>query len=58
MRRGAFVFGLIICFVLAAFGTGQAQETWPDFEKTITVVVPYSAGGGTDLIFRPLVEEM
>ncbi|RKY00767.1 MAG: tripartite tricarboxylate transporter substrate binding protein, partial [Spirochaetes bacterium] len=31
---------------------------WPDPEKTITVVVPYSAGGGTDLIFRPLVEQM
>ena len=36
----------------------QTQETWPDFEKTITLVVPYGAGGGTDLIFRPLVEEM
>lgn len=52
------MFGCILYFILTALGTGQAQETWPDFEKTITVVVPYSAGGGTDLIFRPLVEEM
>lgn len=58
MKRRVFVFGLILCSVFAAFGTGQAQETWPDFEKTITVIVPYSAGGGTDLIFRPVVEEM
>ena len=39
-------------------GASRAEDTWPDFEKTITIVVPYSAGGGTDLIFRPLVEEM
>ena len=54
---------LVIVLILTAslfplFGTGQKETTWPDPEKTITVVVPYSAGGGTDLVFRPLVEEM
>ncbi len=56
--RGVYVCCLILCVSLLTFGTGQAAETWPDFEKTITVVVPYSAGGGTDLVFRPFVEEM
>jgi putative tricarboxylic transport membrane protein len=54
---------LLVSVVLAlAAGTVSArppeEELWPDPEKTITVVVPYSAGGGTDLIFRALVEEM
>ena len=50
--------GLILLWAPLAFGTGKMEEVWPDPEKTITVVVPYSAGGGTDLIFRALVEEM
>ena len=33
----------------------QAAD-WPDEEKVITVIVPYGAGGGTDKVFRPLVE--
>jgi len=48
----------VIVSILPLFGTGQKETGWPDPEKTITVIVPYSAGGGTDLIFRPLVEEM
>ena len=59
MRRdGVFVTGFILCFILTTFAAGHTAESWPDFEKTITVVVPYSAGGGTDMVFRPLIEEM
>ncbi len=52
------VFGLILLAAFAAFTAGQIEEEWPDPEKTITVVVPYSAGGGTDTALRPLIEEM
>jgi len=31
---------------------------WPDEEKVVTVIVPYSAGGGTDSVIRPLIEEV
>lgn len=35
----------------------QAAD-WPDEEKVVTVIVPYSAGGGTDTVIRPLIEEV
>ena len=57
-KRGLIVFGLAFLMISLAFVVSQGEEVWPDPEKTITVVVPYSAGGGTDIIFRPLVEEM
>lgn len=47
----------LICLVMLLNFCVFAQE-WPDPEKTITMVVPYSAGGGTDVIFRALIEEM
>jgi putative tricarboxylic transport membrane protein len=52
------VLALLAGLGTAASATGQTEVVWPDPENTITVVVPYSAGGGTDLVFRPLVEEM
>lgn len=57
-KRGLIVFGLAFLMISLAFVVSQGEEVWPDPEKTISVVVPYSAGGGTDIIFRPLVEEM
>jgi len=59
MKKGRLLFiGFVLFWVLAAAGTTDAAKDWPDVEKTITVIVPYSAGGGTDLVFRPLAEEM
>ncbi len=57
-KRGLIVFGLAFLIISLTFVVSQGEEVWPDPEKTISVVVPYSAGGGTDIIFRPLVEEM
>lgn len=52
----SFVTMAGLAVVLAAPGGAQAAG-WPDEEKVITVVVPFSAGGGTDAVFRSLVEE-
>ncbi len=38
-------------------GLNANAQSWPDEEKVITVIVPYGAGGGTDTVIRPLVEE-
>ncbi|MDY7027305.1 MAG: tripartite tricarboxylate transporter substrate binding protein [Spirochaetota bacterium] len=58
--RHILTAGLVLALVGlgTAYAAPQMEETWPDPESTITVVVPYSAGGGTDSVFRPLVEEM
>ncbi len=37
---------------------GSQAANWPDEEKMVTVIVPYGAGGGTDAVFRPLIEEV
>lgn len=57
-KVSVLVFGLILLAAFAAFAVGQIEDEWPDPEKTITVVVPYSAGGGTDMALRPIIEEM
>lgn len=49
---------LSLCVVALGFSVPQVDQEWPNPEKIITVIVPYSAGGGTDQVFRPLVEEM
>jgi tripartite-type tricarboxylate transporter receptor subunit TctC len=48
---------LILRGILFAEGKQEERFKWPDPEKTITMVVPFAAGGGTDLIFRALMEE-
>jgi tripartite-type tricarboxylate transporter receptor subunit TctC len=52
------VAGLLAAAAAGGFGSPQEEVAWPDPQKSITVVVPYAAGGGTDLIFRQVVEEM
>ncbi|HEY0201328.1 MAG TPA: tripartite tricarboxylate transporter substrate-binding protein, partial [Burkholderiaceae bacterium] len=44
---------LLSAAVLALLATGaQAESVWPD--KPITLIVPFPAGGGTDLVVRTL----
>ena len=43
--------------LLAGCG-GTETASFPDPEKTITMIVPQAAGGGTDLQARQLVEAM
>jgi len=47
---------LIAAVACAAAVTAGAQTTWPD--KTVTVVVPFPAGGSTDTIARVLAQHM
>jgi tripartite-type tricarboxylate transporter receptor subunit TctC len=47
---------LIAAVACAAAVTAGAQTTWP--EKTVTVVVPFPAGGSTDTIARVLAQHM
>jgi tripartite-type tricarboxylate transporter receptor subunit TctC len=53
---------LVMCLVLVLplFSEGAQEESegpsWP--ERPVTVIVPYSAGGGTDAVARVVAEEL
>jgi tripartite-type tricarboxylate transporter receptor subunit TctC len=46
---------VILALVLAGFG-GEARAAWP--ERTITIIVPFPAGGPNDLLGRLLAAEL
>lgn len=48
---------LSLCMVIA-LGAIACADFEPDYEKTITLIVPQGAGGGTDTQARQLVEAM
>lgn len=54
-RRAAFGAGLGLAAV-AAVGPARAQDAYP--ERPITLVVPFPAGGSTDLVARLFAERM
>jgi len=51
---GSLVRGVIIAASLALVGTAQAA--WP--ERTVTLVVPFTAGGITDVLARSIAERL
>ncbi|MGO4672004.1 Bug family tripartite tricarboxylate transporter substrate binding protein [Bosea sp. 2YAB26] len=56
MRRVAGLrLGAMLGAMLGMFGAAQAQD-WPS--RPITMVVPYAAGGGTDVIARAVAEKL
>ena len=48
--------GLVAAAALLSCGSVWAQGTYPT--RTVTLVVPYSAGGSTDLITRLIAREL
>jgi putative tricarboxylic transport membrane protein len=60
MKKTVMIMISLVLMVIGIplFSSGASEKAFPDPEKTITIVVPHAAGGGTDLIFRALAEEM
>lgn len=54
-RIAASLFGLLMAAVVAA-GPASAQEAYPG--KLVKLVVPFAAGGSTDLLARSLAERL
>src|SRR5258707_13170882 len=55
MRRATFLRGAA-ALAVAAPAIVRAQGTWPD--KQIRMVIPFAAGGTTDLLARALGQHM
>ena len=49
-RVRLFMFGVLAIGLLPVIGTPAAVAAYP--EKEITLIVPWAAGGGTDLVAR------
>jgi tripartite-type tricarboxylate transporter receptor subunit TctC len=49
------VWGILVCLALVA--SSHARADWPA-DKPISLIVPFSAGGGTDLIARLLAAKL
>ncbi len=56
MLRRTMAFALAAGFAVPAFGQG-ADANWPS-AKPIKMIVPFAAGGGTDLVARALAEKL
>ena len=54
LRVGSLVRGVVIAASLALVGTAQAA--WP--ERTVTLVVPFTAGGITNVLARSIAERL
>jgi len=52
-RRGWCVTGLLL---LVLSGSAAAQTAWPS--KPIRIIVPFSAGSGTDIVARTIAEQL
>lgn len=56
MKRILLLLLLMVVAVAMTFATGQAETTFP--RKPITIICPWSAGGGTDRTARFVAEQL
>ena len=47
---------ILLSFCLLMFGMGSSIAAWPD--RTITLIVPWSPGGSTDILARMLADQL
>lgn len=55
-KKIAVIFGIGLCAMSVSFAASQKEPKFPT--KTITIVNPYSAGGGADMVARQLAKEL
>jgi tripartite-type tricarboxylate transporter receptor subunit TctC len=56
MNRSATLIALALCAVTLAASDARAQGTYP--EKTVRIIVPFPAGGATDILGRLVAERL
>jgi tripartite-type tricarboxylate transporter receptor subunit TctC len=61
MKKTACWLGIVLLLLTASlFAEGQKEQAFPSAGKTVSILVPYSAGGGTDQMARimaPFIEK-
>ena len=56
LRRREFLSMAVGAAAAGASRRTSAQSSWPD--KPIKVIVPFAAGGGTDVVARPWCDKL
>lgn len=54
MKRAITLVLLVSAVLFSVFAAGQSESAYPN--RTITLICPYGAGGGTDVILRALAD--
>ena len=53
-RRGFFALNVVAAVLIGL--TGAAAQTWPS--KPIRIIIPFTAGSGTDMVARTVAEQL
>ncbi len=56
MKKSLTVVLLVLCVAFAVFAQGSKEDVFPS--KDITLIVPWNAGGSSDLVGRLITDEM
>ena len=56
IRNRAWHAGLALCALLAASLPAQADDGYPS--RAVRIVVPFAAGGGTDVLTRLIADQL
>ena len=56
-RRAAMLAGIAFATTICAVLPSAARAEWKP-NRTVTLVVPYSPGGGTDVMARKIAEQL
>ncbi len=58
MRKRLVAFIMVVCVGSAVFAAGEAEEGDQYPNRTVRVIIPWSVGGMTDVLTRPIAEHL
>ena len=58
MKKRLFASIMVVCVVSAAFASGESEGGASYPNRTVRVIIPWSVGGMTDVLTRPIAEHL